>query len=105
MSASADRSDPSDLQGAVLSDDVFIFVKGTENAQRVEFYLDDPTGAGTPDRVELFYQHDFASGSAARANAWDTSSAAEGAHTMTLKIYEGDGGLAMISDTFIIDNF
>ena len=105
VSDSANRSNPRDLQGAVLSDDAFIFVKGTENAQRVEFYLDDPAGAGSPDRVEYYYQHDFASGSATRANAWDTSSEAEGLHTMTLRIYEADGGQATISDSFIIDNF
>lgn len=105
FSTTANRANPRNLEGAVLSGDVYVFTEGTETAARVEFYLNDPGAAGAPTQVERFLSHDFrgtaADGTAAR---WSTKTVADGVHNITAKVYDETGAFTLVTDTFIIDN-
>jgi VCBS repeat-containing protein len=105
FSASANRSSSVDLDGATLSGDAYVFMQGTETAERVEFYLDDPGAAGAPTRVERVFAHDFG-GTAADGTAlrWNTKAVADGVHSITAKVYDQTGAFTLVTDTFIVDN-
>jgi hypothetical protein len=105
VSGAASRVGAVDLKDATLSEDAFVFVTGTEDVRKVSFWLDDSLAAGTPDRVEAIYQHDFA-GTApdGGAKAWDTTDLSDGRHTITAEIIAADGSRHLISDSFVIDN-
>jgi hypothetical protein len=51
VSSSAKRSKASDLNGAILSGTVWVFVPSSD-VRKVEFYLDDPSAEGDPFRTD-----------------------------------------------------
>jgi pyruvate/2-oxoglutarate dehydrogenase complex dihydrolipoamide acyltransferase (E2) component len=106
FSTSSNRSNALDLDGATLSDDVFVFTNGTEGVKRVEFFFDNAAAIGKADQVENHYSHDFAgTAGSGKARSWDTADVSDGEHTITAKIYDPDGSYHLITDSFIIDNF
>ncbi len=88
-----------ELDGSEISGDVWIFTGPESGVSSVEFYLDDPDASGSPDQVESRAPYDFA-GSAER---FDTTTIADGAHTMTA-IVNHSGGIEFLTASFVVDN-
>ncbi|NHC14407.1 Kelch repeat-containing protein [Motilibacter deserti] len=92
FSKNAKRTSPVPLNGATVSGLVYPFLSPDAGVTSVSFYLDDPTGAGQPVRVDTTSPFDYAPGSVTHASApLDTAALADGAHTITAKVTGADG--------------
>jgi len=85
-SASADRTPASLLDGQAIDGNVFIFVAPEAGVTRVSFHLDDPLAIGAPFRVEKSAPFDLAGGTASAASPFDSTSLADGPHSITAHI-------------------
>src|SRR3712207_161247 len=75
VSWSPDRSGSVLLDGATISDDIYVFLTSPRWLDRVEFYLDDPGRTRPPVRVDTTPPYDFAgTASNGQANPYDTRS-------------------------------
>ena len=102
FSAAADRSNPASLDGANVSGNIYVFVGPETGINRVRFFLDDPTMAGTPIQTENNAPYDFNGGSGAAANPYDSTQLADGQHTITASIDLSGGGTEVVTATFTI---
>lgn len=99
VSKNSNRSAAMALKGAAVNGNVYIFTSLASNLQafnlsgiaRVDYWLDDAAMAGTPFHVEDAVPYDFQGGSSAKAVAWNAAQAANGAHTITQKIFLSSG--------------
>ena len=71
---------------------------------RVDFWLDNHTMSGTPTKVEREAPFDFKGGTLSTANPWDTTTVADGTHTISAKLYLSDGTTKTISSSFSVNN-
>jgi hypothetical protein len=109
LSTSATRSSPVPLSGANLSGSAYVFTSdstGTANPTgiaSVSYWLDDTAMSGAPTHVEHFTPYDFV-GTAddGTADAWITSSVADGAHTITQSVTPTSGAAQTYTATFTI---
>ncbi len=99
------RTNPVALDGATVSGNIYPFsTPDTAGIARVKFWLDNTAMSGNPYRSEPGKPYDFAGGSAATANAWDTSSVANGTHTITARVELSAGGFEAVTATFTVQN-
>ena len=102
-SSSPNRSNPIPLDNATVSEEnAYIFVSPQTGISQVSFYLDNPTMTGAPRQVENLAPWDFAGTGTTTsvANPFNTSSLADGTHTITAKLTLSAGGTQTISATF-----
>ena len=105
VSRSADRSNASALQGASVSQNVYVFTSpDTSGIAGVRFYLDDPAMTGSPRRRESNAPYDFNGGTVELANAFDTRALANGSHTITAAIELSAGGEHVLHASFEVRN-
>ena len=83
LSTFPNRSSPTPLQGETVQGNIYAFTAPDTGVDRVLFYLDNPTATGTPFRTENNPPYDFAGGSSTLASPFDTTSIADGPHTIT----------------------
>jgi Lysyl oxidase/Bacterial Ig domain len=104
-SASADRSGATALQGTTLSGNVYVFVSPSSGVTQVRFYLDDPSRAASPIKIESYAPWDFAgTASGGGANPYDSKLLVNGAHTITAAVDKSAGGTDVISSSFTVSN-
>jgi hypothetical protein len=102
-SASADRSSEATLAGAEISGRIYpfltpLFPEG--DFVKVKFFLD-----GAEFHTEFLAPFDFVSGGTALANqSWDSTTVADGTHTVLATGYLADGTTASTSATFTVIN-
>jgi hypothetical protein len=99
-----DRTGSLPLAGASIvgGTGIYAFLAETEPFIRVEFWLDDPTGAGPPRARELATPFDFAGGTVAVANVFDTSALAVGNHSIRVVATRSDGTTEVNVTSFAI---
>jgi hypothetical protein len=102
FSTSPTRSAPVPLAGATVSGKIYAFVTPDTGASGVRFWLDDPQMSGAPRQTENNPPYDFAGGTVATANAFDTGTIAAGAHTITAAVALAPGGTSVVNATFTV---
>lgn len=102
VSRSSTRSDPVPLEGAVLTGEVYVFLAGAQDAEKVRFWLDDPSATGRPRRTESNPPYDFVGGDVETARAWNTSQVGDGVHSITAVI-DSPFGQRSVTGTFSVD--
>ena len=105
VSAAADRSASSALQGRTVAGTIYVFVSPASGVTRVRFWLDNPQMSGTPRQTEGAAPWDFA-GTATNgtANPTNTTTIANGSHTITAAVDKSAGGTDVLSSTFTVGN-
>ena len=105
LSAVADRSASSALQGQTVAGTIYVFVSPASGVTRVRFWLDNPQMSGTPRQTEGAAPWDFA-GTAANgtANPTNTTTIPNGSHTITAAVDKSAGGTDVLSSTFTVGN-
>ncbi|BAC90112.1 galactose oxidase-like domain-containing protein [Gloeobacter violaceus] len=103
-STSPGRSGPTPLQGKTVSGNLYVFLTPESGVTQVRFFLDNPSGSGTPTQVENTAPYDFKGGSATQANPFDTKTISDGQHTITASISLSAGGTQTVSSTFTVAN-
>ena len=99
LSTSNDRRNGISLEGETVSGDVYVFLLPEEGAESVVFLLD-----GDEHQRERLAPWDFAGGGDETAFAFDTTGIDNGEHSITALAHLPDGGTAVASATFIVDN-
>lgn len=88
VSRSADRSNPTPLEGRAVSGEVYIFLSSdpdvADGIDNVRFGLDSPFG--NPGRLESVAPYDFVGGNVQRALPFDTRTVADGDHTAYVEV-------------------
>src|SRR5438552_2215922 len=105
LSAAADRSASSALQGQTVAGTIYVFTSPASGVTRVRFWLDNPQMSGTPRQTEGAAPWDFA-GTAANgtANPTNTTTIPNGSHTITAAVDKSAGGTDVLSSTFTVGN-
>jgi N-acetylneuraminic acid mutarotase/glucose/arabinose dehydrogenase len=105
FSLTSNRSSPATLSGVTISGNVYVFTSpDTNDIRRVRFYLDNPSATGKPRRTENNAPYDFAGGTEALANPFDTRTVADGPHTIAAAIDFLDGTTQVVSASFTVRN-
>ncbi len=104
VSGSADRSNAIPLDGAALTDDVYIFLTPESGASRVRFFLDNPNASGTPRQTEGNPPWDFNGGLVTSANPFDTTSISDGSHSITAAVQLVDSSTEVVTASFTVAN-
>lgn len=95
---------PVTLGGLQLEGDVFITIEPTTGLQQVEFFLNDPNLTGEPFQYEQNPPFDFAGGTSASPDAWDTTTLPDGNHTISARLWMPDGSIEVIEAPFVTQN-
>jgi poly(hydroxyalkanoate) depolymerase family esterase len=105
VSGSANRAGGSALRGTTVSSAVYVFVSPATGVTRVRFWLDNPQMTATPRQTEGAGPWDFA-GTAANGNGnpFNTTTIANGSHTITAAIDKSAGGTDVVNATFTVTN-
>ncbi|MEX2123342.1 MAG: metallophosphoesterase family protein [Woeseia sp.] len=103
-SRQANRTAAEALDGAQVEGNMYAFVTPGTGVTRVRFYLDDPGTNGAPRFTEKTAPHDFAGGSVATANPFNTGQLSDGSHTITAVIDRTSGGTVVVHATFTVAN-
>jgi hypothetical protein len=104
VSSSANRANPETLTGATLSGNAYIFTTpDTPDIKRVRFWVDDPAMTGRPYGVDNKAPYDLAGGTVTTAKPFDTTTLADGTHSVTAAI-ERSTGTDVVTATFTINN-
>jgi large repetitive protein len=105
LSTSSNRSSPGPLDGSTVSGAIYVFTSPTSGVAGVRFYLDDPTMAGAPRLTDTAAPYDFAGTAAGgTANPFDTTTVANGTHTVTAAVDLSGGGTQVVHATFTVSN-
>lgn len=106
VSASADRSAASTLEGRTLSGPAYIFATDLPSHTReVSFYLDDAEMRSAPRHVERAAPWDFVgTGADGRAFPFDTATLTDGRHTLTVRVLRSRGRTEVRTVTFTVAN-
>ncbi|MFQ5786337.1 MAG: PKD domain-containing protein, partial [Alphaproteobacteria bacterium] len=107
VSASPDRTNPTQLEGQAMSGLIYVFTSpdqgvSTTTKNRVKFWLDDPAMSGAPRQQEKNPPYDFAGGSSTIADPFDTSAITAGSHTITAALPLSDGTTAVVHANFTV---
>jgi hypothetical protein len=104
VSASSNRTSPGDLSGSTVKGNAYVFVTPVTGVTSASFWLDNAAASGTPRHVEHSRPIDFA-GTApdGSATAWDTTTVADGVHSITVKIVTSSGSTT-ITTPFRVSN-
>jgi PKD repeat protein len=87
------------LEGAVLTENVYIFIPDAAGMVQVRFWLD-----GELRQTEAFAPWDFAGGTDTAANPLDTRTLADGGYTLLAEVDFADGVTLTLSAAFSIVN-
>jgi N-acetylneuraminic acid mutarotase len=104
VSSSANRAASSSLSGAMVKGSIYPFLPTAPEISVVEFWLDNTAMTGAPRQVERGAPYDFAGGSDAAANPFDTTKVEEGSHTISTRVTYADGDALTGETTFTVDN-
>ncbi|HEX2027141.1 MAG TPA: hypothetical protein VHF25_04000 [Nitriliruptorales bacterium] len=103
LSPSSTRSPASPLNGATVRGDVHVFVTPDDSVEHVAFHVDDRARARPPYQVEEHAPFDLAGTDVdGRARPFDTSTLAEGEHTITAVIHLSDGRRVLLEAPFTV---
>jgi len=103
-STSSSRSGPIPLQGKTVNGNIYVFLTSQSGITQVRFFLDNPSGSGTPVQVESLAPYDFKGGSTTQANPFDTRTISNGSHTITTSVTLSNGTIQTTSATFTVAN-
>lgn len=103
-STSNSRTPASPLDGATVSGSIAVFVPRAPDIARVEFFLDDPTMAGTPRRVDRSAPYDFVGRTGSVARLFSTRTLSDGTHTITARVVLLNGQTEVVTSTFVVSN-
>lgn len=105
VSEATTRVAPVPLDGATVDGAIFVFTDPDANVAQVAFWLDNPSMTGAATRTESVARFDFA-GTATNGGAlpFDTTSLADGAHTITARVVQSDGQVVILNSTFTVAN-
>lgn len=104
VSQLSSRTSATTLSGATVSGSVYIFVTPTSGIVKASFWLDSPAMTDTAMHVERSAPIDFAgTDSAGKAKPWDSTTVADGNHTVSVKIDTSSATYAATS-TFVVAN-
>jgi N-acetylneuraminic acid mutarotase/glucose/arabinose dehydrogenase len=105
VSGTPDRAGPAALDGSTQSGDIYVFVSPATGITRVRFYLDNPSGSGTPFQTENSGPWDLAgTASTGGANPFHTATLSNASHSVTAAIDRSTGGTVLAQATFTVDN-
>jgi N-acetylneuraminic acid mutarotase/glucose/arabinose dehydrogenase len=103
MSSFPDRSSPVALDGQTVTGDIFVFTGPDTGVDNVNFWVDDPTMSGAPDKVESNAPYDLVgSNSDGTAKPFDSLQLTDGPHTVTASLALQDGSSVVVSATFTV---
>lgn len=103
VSASPNRSAPTPLEGAALTGNAYVFTSpDTPDISAVRFWVDNPGHTGVPRRTETGAPYDFNGGTVSTATAFNVSTLAPGAHSVTVEIVLKTGGSQFHTSTFTV---
>jgi mannan endo-1,4-beta-mannosidase len=102
VSSSPDRSNPAALEGKDVQGNIYVFTSPDNGVTRVTFYLDDP-GMHSPYRTENNPPYDFAATAPDNtAYPFDSSTLANGSHTIGASMTMAAGGSVVVTATFSV---
>ena len=104
VSASADRSAATPLDGATVSGNIYAFTSPETSVLKSVFYIDDPTASGTLFHSEGTAPYDVNGGSVAAAAPYDTHALSDGTHTITQVVTNTAKVVETDTATFIVNN-
>lgn len=105
MSTSATRTSPVLLEGRTVSGSIYAFLAPDTDVTSTRWWLDDPDRAGSVWQVDGASPFDFMPSSKRdRAVAFKTASVPDGTHRITVEISTADGGVHVVTSTFVTDN-
>jgi len=116
LSTSANRSSAVALNGATLSGNAYVFTSNAANLQnfdpsgasKVCYWLDNTSATGTAARCESIAPYDFAASvnntASSPADPWNTTTVANGAHTITQVVTLSSGGSEVDTAAFTVEN-
>jgi hypothetical protein len=101
VDANKDRVGSNDLNGALVSGDVFVFLQGDPaGVQQVQFLID-----GRSVNVDRSAPWDLVGGNPTQARPFDTQTLADGVHSISAIINFSDGRtVATVTDSFTVKN-
>ena len=102
LSSAPNRSNAGPLEGAQVSGDVYVFTSPETDIDRVTYWVNDVTMAGTPHQVENLPPYDLNGGQRAAANPFDASALGAGEHTITALVELVSGGSEVITASFSV---
>jgi hypothetical protein len=103
VSRLADRSSPTGLAGETHSGKVYVFATTSSGVSQVSFWIDDPQRTGPAKTVENLAPWDLFGGADTAANPLDTTTLADGQHTVTAMLTSAWGS-TVVSETFTVRN-
>jgi hypothetical protein len=103
-SRAADRSRPISLDGSTLGAKIFAFVRPESGVREVRFWLDDPGMRTAARQREGKAPYDFVGGTVSAANPFDTTTVADGAHTITAAVTLTSGAVRVLNGAFTVAN-
>ncbi len=105
VSTRADRSSPSDLSGASLHGQVYVFLPESAGIHVVRFFVDDPGISGTPSNNEMSAPYDLmGTTSGGDAAPFDTTLLSNGEHSVSAEIEQTDGSTSVTTASFNVNN-
>jgi large repetitive protein len=105
LSASPDRAGAVALADSTVSGKVYVFTSPDASVVQVRFFLDDPTMSGTPRLVERGKPFDFnGTNKDGTAKPFDTTTLANGSHTITAAVDLTDGSTQVVNAVFTVNN-
>lgn len=105
VSDNTNRSAPTLLEAANISDNTFIFVSPEANIKQVRFYLDTTDTSSTPFKIENRGPYDFGGTNAnGTATAFDTNTLTDGSHFILAQVIGLDNSVELLSSTFQVAN-
>jgi len=99
VSRSPQRTGAVPLAGAMLADEVYIFVSPGRGIRQARFYLN-----GMKGQLEREAPHDFAGGSAEIARPFDTRTIRDGIHRIKAELELENGRTAVVEESWIAAN-
>ncbi|WP_324649594.1 kelch repeat-containing protein [Georgenia sp. H159] len=104
-SLNAKRTGPVPLHGTEVSGDIYPFLAPETDVTSTTWWLDDPAMAGTPVRTDGVAPFDYGPGSVKhRAAPLDTTTLADGEHTVTVRVTTTSGAQHVATATFTTAN-
>ena len=91
------------LSGAILEGNVYVSLSGAENAESVEFYMNDIGLVGNPIQIENNLPWDAFGGSKSRATPFRTRNMENGQYIISAKVIE-NGSSYVVHASFEVDN-
>ncbi|WP_152187659.1 Kelch repeat-containing protein [Georgenia satyanarayanai] len=99
------RGSPTVLDGADVSGNIYPFLAPTDGVTATAWWLDDPLMGGAPLRTDTTEPFDFGPGSVThRAAPLDTTTLADGEHTITVRVTTSGGAQHVSTATFETSN-